>query len=109
MRAFTDAFAGYMARKYGKRFRDFAGGQVEVTGARQIKSFQEVQAVAKLPGQPPFTVSFMVSDRSGRDKFFDLLIEGISLLKSERAEIGAMLDKRGGNIDALIGDLQRAG
>jgi phospholipid transport system substrate-binding protein len=109
MRAFTDAFAGYMARKYGKRFRDFAGGQVEVTGARQIKSFQEVQAVAKLPGQSPFTVSFMVSDRSGRDKFFDLLIEGISLLKSERAEIGAMLDKRGGNIDALIGDLQRAG
>ncbi len=109
MRNFTNAFAGYMARKYGKRFRDFAGGSVEVTGARQVKSFQEVRAVAKLPGQAPFAVSFMVSDRSGRDKFFDLLIEGISLLKSERAEIGAMLDKRRGNIDALIGDLQKAG
>jgi phospholipid transport system substrate-binding protein len=109
MRNFTNAFAGYMARKYGKRFRDFAGGSVEVTGARQVKSFQEVRAVAKLPGQAPFAVSFMVSDRSGRDKFFDLLIEGISLLKSERAEIGAMLDRRGGNIDALIGDLQKAG
>ncbi len=109
MRNFTNAFAGYMARKYGKRFREFAGGSVEVTGARQVKSFQEVRAVAKLPGQSPFAVSFMVSDRSGRDKFFDLLIEGISLLKSERAEIGAMLDKRRGNIDALIGDLQRAG
>ncbi len=109
MRNFTNAFAGYMARKYGKRFRDFAGGTVEVTGARAVKNFQEVRAVAKLPGRSPFAVSFMVSDRSGRDKFFDLLIEGISLLKSERAEIGAMLDKRGGNIDALIGDLQKAG
>ena len=109
LRAFTNAFAGYMARKYGKRFREFTGGTVEVTGARSVKSFQEVQAVAKLPGQAPFAVSFMVSDRSGTDKFFDLLIEGISLLKSERAEIGAMLDKRGGNIDALIGDLQKAG
>ena len=107
--AFTDAFAGYMARKYGKRFREFAGGTVEVTGARQVKNFQEVQAVARLPGQSPFAVSFMVSDRSGRDKFFDLLIEGISLLKSERAEIGAMLDRRRGDINALIGDLQRAG
>ena len=97
MRNFTNAFAGYMARKYGKRFREFAGGTVEVS------------AVAKLPGRSPFAVSFMVSDRSGRDKFFDLLIEGISLLKSERAEIGAMLDKRRGDIDALIGDLQRAG
>jgi phospholipid transport system substrate-binding protein len=109
MQAFIDAFAGYMARKYGKRFRDFAGGTVEVTGARQIKSFQEVQAVANLPGQDPFVVSFMVSDKSGSDKFFDLLIEGISLLKSERAEIGAMLDKRRGDLDAMIGDLRRAG
>lgn len=109
MRAFTTAFAGYMARKYGKRFREFAGGKVEVTGARPLKSFQEVQAVARLPGQSPFAISFMVSDRSGSDKFFDLLIEGISLLKSERTEIGAMLDKRGGNIDKLIHDLKRAG
>ena len=109
MSAFTKAFSGYMARKYGKRFREFIGGTIEVTGARQVKSFQEVQAVANLQGQSPFAVSFMVSDRSGSDKFFDLLIEGISLLKSERAEIGAMLDKRRGDIDALIGDLQKAG
>ncbi len=109
MRAFTNAFAGYMARKYGKRFGEFKGGTVEVIGARAVKNFQEVQAIARLRGQSPFAVSFMVSDRSGRDKFFDLLIEGISLLKSERAEIGAMLDKRRGNIDALIGDLRMAG
>lgn len=109
MAAFTDAFTGYLARKYGKRFRDFIGSQIQVTGTRQVKNFQEVSAVARLPGQQPFAVSFMVSDRSGSDRFFDLLIEGISLLKSERAEIGAMLDRNRGNIDALIADLQRAG
>ena len=109
LKAFSNAFTGYLARKYGKQFRDFIGGEVTVTGARAVKSFQEVQAVANLRGQPPFAVSFMVSDRSGSDKFFDLLIEGISLLKSERAEIGAMLDQRRGNIDALITDLKTAG
>ncbi|MEQ9041833.1 MAG: ABC transporter substrate-binding protein [Silicimonas sp.] len=109
MSAFTKAFTGYLARKYGKRFREFIGGQIEVIDARSVKTFQEVLAVAKLQGQAPFAVSFMVSDRSGSDKFFDLLIEGISLLKSERAEIGAMLDKRRGDIDALISDLSRAG
>ena len=106
---FSDAFAGYLARKYGKQFRDFIGGEITVEDARQVKSFQEVQAVAKLRGQSPFAVTFMVSDRSGSNLFFDLLIEGISLLKSERAEIGAMLDKNGGNIDALIRDLKSAG
>ena len=109
LRAFTDAFTGYLARKYGKRFREFIGGQIEVTGTRAVKSFQEVQAVANLRGQAPFAVSFMVADNSGQDRFFDLLIEGISLLKAEKAEIGAMLDKRRGNLDAMIQDLRSAG
>jgi len=107
--AFTDAFAGYMARKYGARFREFIGGQIIVRDARAVKSFFEVQATAELRGQAPFAVTFLVSDRSGQDKFFDLLIEGISLLKTERTEIGAMLDRRRGNIDALVQDLRAAG
>ena len=107
--AFTEAFTGYLARKYGKRFRDFKGSEIEVTGARKVKSFQEVRAIAKLRGQSPFTVAFMVSDRSGRDKFFDLLIEGVSLLKAERSEVGAMLDRVGGNVDNLVTELKRQG
>jgi len=51
----------------------------------------------------------MVSDRSGKDKFFDLLIEGISLLKAERAEIGAVLDRVGGDVDKLTQELNRLG
>lgn len=109
LRAFTQAFQGYMARKYGRRFREFIGGQITVQGARAVKSFYEVSAVADLRGEPPFAVTFLVSDRSGRDKFFDLLIEGISLLRTERTEIGAILDRRGGDIDALVADLQRTG
>ncbi len=107
--AFADAFTGYLARKYGKRFREFIGGSITVRSAQPVKSFLEVRATADLPGQAPFAVTFLVSDRSGRDLFFDLLIEGISLLKTERTEIGAMLDQRRGDIDLLIRDLQTAG
>lgn len=108
-RAFTQAFQGYMARKYGRRFREFIGGQITVQGARQVNNFIEVSSTANLRGQAPFAVTFLVSDRSGQSKFFDLLIEGISLLRTERTEIGAMLDRQGGNIDALIAQLQRVG
>jgi phospholipid transport system substrate-binding protein len=109
MRAFTDAFRGYIARKYGKQFRQFVGGRIEVQGVRQVKSWHEVISTVYLRGEAPFEVRFLVSDRSGRDLFFDMLIEGVSLRLSERTEIGAMLDARRGNIDALIQDLQRAG
>lgn len=107
--AYSDAFRGYIARKYGKRFNEFVGGQIEVLGVGQVKSWHEVQARVNLPGQAPFDVRFLVSGRSGRDLFFDLVIEGISLRLSERTEIGSMLDRRQGNIDALISDLRSAG
>jgi len=108
-RAFEDAFRGYLARKYGKQFRDFIGGRIEVQSARQIKSGYEIRAIAYLRGESPFDVTFLVSDKSGRDRFFNIFIEGVNLLLTERTEIGAMLDSRKGNIDAVIQDLKSAG
>ncbi|SFL17945.1 phospholipid transport system substrate-binding protein [Shimia haliotis] len=108
-RAYTKAFQGYIARKYGKRFNEFVGGQIEVNGVRKVKSFHEVKGTARLRGQAPFEVNFLVSDKSGSSKFFDMIIEGISLRLSEKAEIGAMLDKNKGDINALIAELKKAG
>lgn len=108
-RAYTSAFTGYISRKYGKRFNEFVGGRIEVSGARKVKSFYEVSGQAILPNQSPFDVKFLVSDKSGKDLFFDLIIEGISLRLTEKSEIGAMLDKRRGDINALISDLKKAG
>lgn len=109
MKAFTSAFRGYIARKYGKRFREFIGGKIEVKSVRKVKSWHEVKSTVYLRGESPFEVLFLVSDRSGRDLFFDMVIEGVSLRLSERTEIGAMLDRRQGNIDALIQDVKKAG
>ncbi|MEM7295882.1 MAG: ABC transporter substrate-binding protein [Pseudomonadota bacterium] len=107
--AFAGAFQGYMARKYGRRFREFQGGQIEVDSVEDRGRFFEVQARAVLRGQSPFQVAFRVSDRSGRDLFFDMLIEGISLLSSERVEIGALLDQAGGSIPRLTQTLRTTG
>lgn len=104
-RAFGDAFGNYLANKYGRRFNEFAGGRIDVQGTRAVNSYMEVQTIANLPGQSPLRVDFHVSDRPGRPVFFNLIIEGVNMLLSERAEIGAMLDARGGNLDALIRDL----
>ncbi len=109
MRAFTDAFRSYIARKYGKRFNEFVGGKIEVKGVRRVKSWHEVRSTVYLRGESPFEVLFLVSDRSGKDLFFDMVIEGVSLRLTERTEIGAMLDRRQGNIDAMIQDLRKAG
>lgn len=109
LRSYTEAFQGYMGRKYGKRFREFVGGRIEVNGARQAGRFYEVSTTAFLRGESPFEVTFIVSDRSGQDRFVNMLIEGVNLLATERVEITALLDRNRGNVSGLINDLKRAG
>lgn len=108
-RAFSKAFQGYIARKYGRRFREFIGGQLEVKKVKQVKKWYEVSTTAKLRGQSPFEVTFQVSDRSGNDLFFNMFIEGVNLLLTERTEVGAVLDRNGGDIDKMIAALKEAG
>jgi phospholipid transport system substrate-binding protein len=107
--AFAEAFQGYMARKYGRRFREFVGGTVTVTGAQDTGRFVEVLSTVSIPGQSPFEVQFRVWDRSGKPLFIDLLIEGVSLVISERSEVGSLLDRNGGSIDATTAALRGLG
>ncbi|MEL6957871.1 MAG: ABC transporter substrate-binding protein, partial [Pseudomonadota bacterium] len=75
--AFRRAFVGYVAEKYGRRFNEFAGGQIVVQGSRAVDNYVEVQTIADLPGQSPFRVDFHVSDRTGQPLFFNLIVEGV--------------------------------
>lgn len=106
LRNFSSAFGTYVARKYGRRFREFVGSQFDVQGARPENSYVVVESTATLRGRAPFQVDWHVSDRPGRPAFFNLIIEGVNMLLTERTEVGALLDRRGGNIDALITDLR---
>jgi phospholipid transport system substrate-binding protein len=104
--SYTKSFQGYISRKYGRRFREFIGGKIEVAEARAVKSYFEVISTAYLQGEAPFEVRWHVSDKSGKSLFFNIIIEGVNMLASERTEMGALLDQRGGDIDKLIKDLK---
>lgn len=106
MAQYTEAFQGYIASKYGRRFREFVGGEVRVVGAETVKSWVEVETTVQLRGRSPLRMDWHVSDRSGRNAFFNFIIEGVNMLLTEREEVGAMLDKRRGSIDELISDMK---
>jgi phospholipid transport system substrate-binding protein len=65
-----------------------------------------VQTTAKRPGKENVAIDWQVSARSGSPKVVNLVIEGVSMLASERAQVGAMLDGAGGSVDGLIRELR---
>ena len=103
---YTKAFSTYFATKYGKRFREFIGGTIEIVSVEKVKKYYLVNTIAHMPAYQPFGVDFLVSEQKGRPLIFNLIIEGVNMLLAERQEIGALLDRNSGKIDTLIGDLK---
>jgi len=107
--AFSQAFQGYISRKYSAQFAEFKQGSIKIKSSRDRGRFVEVMAQIVRPGKSTINVDFRVWDKSGSTKFIDILIEGISLVTTERAEMGALLDQRGGNLAQLAKDLKSMG
>ncbi|QQA42605.1 ABC transporter substrate-binding protein [Pelagovum pacificum] len=99
---FTQAYTSYVAQKYGSRFREFIGSEIRVESAQAVNNYVSVTTTAYLRGESPFRVDFHISDGSGQAKMFNLVVEGVNMLLSERTEIAALLDRNGGNVDAMI-------
>lgn len=107
--AYVGAFGGYLSRKYGKRFREFIGAEINVISAKAVKRGVLVKSTVKLKGKSPFNVEWQVFDRGSNPQMFDLYIEGISMIKSEREEIGSLFDRSGGKMGPFIERLKQAG
>ncbi len=105
--AFVGAFQAYFSRRYGRQFREYQNARINVARVRDAgNSGVLVQTVVVRPNQPDINVEWQVSERSGSAKVVNLIIEGVSMLANERAEIGAMLEAERGSIDGLIGAMR---
>ena len=98
---YREAFKVYFLGKYAKRFRELTDGNIEVVSTDKVKSYVEVRSIMTMMDWAPFDVIWLVSDRSGSTKVFNIIMDGISLLAFERTEIGVMLENRGGSIKSL--------
>lgn len=101
-RAFSNAFGHYLSVKYGRQFREFANSTIIITHARDAgnKGFLVASQVRQV-GQSPYALEWQVSDRSGRIKLINLIIEGLKLITLEREEVRALLAARRGDVPAL--------
>ncbi|SOH92823.1 phospholipid transport system substrate-binding protein [Monaibacterium marinum] len=107
--AFADAFREYLSNKYGSQFSGYEGGEISIGNANDLGNRGiVVESTVERPGSSSIVVQWQFSDRSGQPLLIDIVAEGVSLLTTERTAIANMLDRRGGDLDALIADLPTA-
>ncbi len=108
---FAAAFGKFISRIYASRFQEYAGngpsgetfrmGRVIDAGRKGML----VKTSIIRTGEAPIMIEWLVTDRPGRVVIADFVIEGVSMLITEREQIGSMLEARGGNVEKLIADL----
>lgn len=104
---FQDAFLAHVSRIYVNLLSRYNGQTIEVTGSKDFGDKGVlVYSLARGAEVESTAVEWRVSDRAGAVKLIDIIIEGVSLLQTQRQEFAAMLEKRGGDVDRLIADLR---
>ena len=112
--ALETRFPTLLMKRWGEKVAGFGHTPVQAEGTLGARPFyfHYVNVNPKnenevFVNEAPFRVDFWVSEATGSPKFFNIIIEGVNMLLSERTEVQAMLDQRGGDLDRLIADLSR--
>ncbi len=110
---FTKLFENYVIHAYTVRFNAYAGQQLKVGSARpEGDGGALVQSEIALPNsnQPPVKVDWRLSASGNSYKITDVTVEGVSMALTERQEFASVIQRGGGQIDALLKVLrERAG
>jgi phospholipid transport system substrate-binding protein len=102
---FTKLFETYVIHAYTVRFNAYAGQQLKVLGARPEGDKDAlVQSEIALPksNQPPVKVDWRVTKSGDSYKIADVTVEGVSMALTERQEFAAVIQRGGGQVDALL-------
>ena len=105
-------FRHYMLQTFVQRLRQYAGTDLGHPGARfQIIASRPVgerdvlvQSRMAPPTTPPLRVDWRLRERPGEPVIIDLIVEGISLLVTQRSEFAAILERSG--VDGLLAELR---
>jgi phospholipid transport system substrate-binding protein len=107
---FLRLFEDYIVRVYSEKFAQYRGETLRVTGSRADPEGALVTSEIMRPGgAPPIKVDWRLTARDGLYKISDVIIDGISMGVTERSDIAATIQRRGGMQGLLAMMREKAG
>jgi phospholipid transport system substrate-binding protein len=106
---FVDAFYKSLLNNYGTALADFTGDKLKVlpTKVEADAKTATVRTVVKRSNGQNVPVNYTMRKTDGGWKAWDVVIEGISYVKSFREDFGAEIDQKG--LDAVIDRMEKGG
>ena len=100
---YLNLFEDYVVYVYGTRLSNFSGETFKVRGSRTDANGTIVSTDILNPsGEPPIKVDWRLVSDNGAFKINDVVIDGISMLVTQRSEFASVIQRHGGQIGGLL-------
>ena len=88
---------------YSKRFEDYNGQKIEVTRSRpEGKRDVLVSSILKQDGGPDVRLDWRVRKKGSQYKVIDVIVEGVSMSLTQRSDFASVIQRGGGEVEALL-------
>ena len=93
----------YIVVTFGRRLYDYGGVGLRVTASRGSPS-EPIVVVSEIarPGGAPIRLDWVLSTRTGVYRIVDLVLDGISMVATQRSEFAGIIQRAGGTVAGLI-------
>ena len=100
---FTKLFETYIIHAYVVRFSAYSGQQLKITGSRPEGDNTLVNSqITGISNSPPVKVDWRVAKLDSGYKITDVIVEGVSMAVTERQEFASVIQRGGGQLEALL-------
>ncbi|HTJ62569.1 MAG TPA: ABC transporter substrate-binding protein [Alphaproteobacteria bacterium] len=105
---FLSLYETQVTNAYAKRFQNYEGEQFKVIGQQKESDLDTIvnSEISRPNGGPPVPVLWRVRAENSTFKIADVTIAGISMAVTDRQQFAAVIERGGGNIQALIDALK---
>jgi len=108
LREYLGLFEEFIVTSYAERFGEYTGETLKVKGARAAGG-GDVVVVSEIerPGQPGLRVDWRVRETKRGYKIVDVVVEGVSMVITQRDEFTAVIHSGGTGIEGLLTALRK--
>jgi phospholipid transport system substrate-binding protein len=100
---FVKLFEDYVVFVYATRLSNFGGETLKVRGSRSDGDGVIVSTDVIHPGgAPPMKLDWRLITDNGTYKISDIIVEGISMMVTQRSEFASVVQRNGGQVRGLI-------
>lgn len=106
---YSQLFEEMVVRVYSARFNEYSGQTLEITSSRQDgeKDTLVTSYIVPPDGGQKVKVDWRVRKNGSNYKIVDVIIEGVSMALTQRSDFSSVIQRGGGDIQALLEHLRK--